>query len=180
MSRVGNKVLTIPGEVTITNEDNFLTVKGPKGELTRQFSKAMKININDGQVTVERPNDAKENRMLHGTTTALINNMIEGVSKGFEIALVLTGVGYRAQKQGTKLVLSLGYSHPVEVEPEAGIEIDVPSQTEIIVKGIDKQRVGEIAANIRKYRRPEPYKGKGVAYKGERIRRKEGKTAGKK
>lgn len=181
MSRIGNKVLTIPTGVTVELKDNnVVTVKGPKGELTKQFNQELKIKIEDGQVSVERPNDVKQMKMLHGTTTALINNMIIGVNNGFEIALQIIGVGYRANLQGNVLNLSLGYSHPIQYTPEDGITLEVPSQTEIIVRGIDKERVGEAAANIRKYRRPEPYKGKGIRYKDEHVRRKEGKTAGKK
>ncbi|OES45939.1 50S ribosomal protein L6 [Domibacillus iocasae] len=176
MSRVGKKVIELPEGVTITNNNNEVTVKGPKGELTRQFNKALTIEIEGSNVTVVRPSDSKEHRTIHGTTRALIANMVEGVSKGFERNLELVGVGYRAQKQGTKLVLSVGYSHPVEFEAENGIEIDVPANTKISIKGIDKERVGAIAANIRQVRPPEPYKGKGIRYEGEQVRRKEGKT----
>ncbi|MFX3624256.1 MAG: 50S ribosomal protein L6 [Ectobacillus sp.] len=178
MSRIGKKILEIPAGVTVTiADDNTVTVKGPKGELTRKFHADMKINIEDNTLTVERPSDQKEHRALHGTTRALIGNMVEGVTNGFQRGLELIGVGYRAQKQGNKLVLNVGYSHPVEITPEAGIEIEVPANTKIIVKGIDKQRVGELAANIRAVRAPEPYKGKGIRYEGEVVRRKEGKTA---
>lgn len=176
MSRVGKKVIELPEGVTITNNNNEVTVKGPKGELTRQFNKDLTIEIEGSNVTVVRPSDSKEHRTIHGTTRALIANMVEGVSKGFERNLELVGVGYRAQKQGTKLVLSVGYSHPVEFEAETGIEIDVPANTKISIKGIDKERVGAIAANIRQVRPPEPYKGKGIRYEGEQVRRKEGKT----
>lgn len=177
MSRVGNKILEIPQGVTITNNNNTVTVKGPKGELTRTFHPDMIIKLEDNTLTVERPSDNKEHRALHGTTRSLLGNMVEGVTNGYERALELIGVGYRASKQGNKLVLNVGYSHPVEIEPEAGIEIEVPANTKIIVKGIDKQRVGETAANIRAVRSPEPYKGKGIRYEGEQVRRKEGKTA---
>lgn len=178
MSRIGKKILEIPAGVTVTvSEDNTVTVKGPKGELTRTFSSDMAIKIEDNTLTVERPSDQKNHRALHGTTRALIGNMVEGVTNGFQRGLELIGVGYRAQKQGNKLVLNVGYSHPVEITPEAGIEIEVPANTKIIVKGIDKQRVGELAANIRAVRAPEPYKGKGIRYEGEVVRRKEGKTA---
>jgi large subunit ribosomal protein L6 len=178
MSRIGKKILEIPAGVTVTvDESNTVTVKGPKGELTRTFNSDMAIKIEENTLTVERPSDQKEHRALHGTTRALIGNMVEGVSNGFQRSLELIGVGYRAQKQGNKLVLNVGYSHPVEITPEAGIEIEVPANTKIIVKGIDKQRVGELAANIRAVRAPEPYKGKGIRYEGENVRRKEGKTA---
>ncbi|AJO16267.1 50S ribosomal protein L6 [Bacillus paralicheniformis] len=152
-------------------------MKGPKGELTRTFHPDMKIKIEDNVLTVERPSDNKEHRALHGTTRSIIGNMVEGVSKGFERGLELVGVGYRASKSGNKLVLNVGYSHPVEIVPENGIEIEVPSQTKVVVKGTDKERVGATAANIRAVRSPEPYKGKGIRYEGEMVRRKEGKSA---
>ena len=178
MSRIGKKILEIPAGVTITvAEDNTVTVKGPKGELTRKFNADMSIKIEENTLTVERPSEQKEHRALHGTTRALIGNMVEGVTTGFARGLELVGVGYRAQKQGDKLVLSVGYSHPVEMTPEAGLEVEVPAPTKIVIKGIDKQRVGEFAANIRAVRAPEPYKGKGIRYEGEVVRRKEGKTA---
>lgn len=178
MSRIGKKILEIPAGVTITvAEDNTVTVKGPKGELTRKFNADMSIKIEENTLTVERPSEQKEHRALHGTTRALIGNMVEGVTTGFVRGLELVGVGYRAQKQGDKLVLSVGYSHPVEMTPEAGLEVEVPVPTKIVIKGIDKQRVGEFAANIRAVRAPEPYKGKGIRYEGEVVRRKEGKTA---
>ncbi len=178
MSRIGKKILEIPAGVTVTiAEGNNVTVKGPKGELNRTFNKDLTIKIEENILTVERPNDDKKYRALHGTTRALLGNMVEGVSKGFERGLELIGVGYRAQKQGNKLVLNVGYSHPVEITPEAGIEIEVPANTKIVIKGIDKERVGALAANIRAVRAPEPYKGKGIRYEGEHVRRKEGKTA---
>ncbi|MCM3164452.1 50S ribosomal protein L6 [Metabacillus litoralis] len=178
MSRIGKKLLEIPAGVTINiADDNTVTVKGPKGELTRTFNIDMQIAIEDNVLTVTRPSDAKEHRALHGTTRSLLGNMVEGVSKGFERGLELIGVGYRASKSGNKLVLNVGYSHPVEITPESGIEIEVPSQTKVLVKGTDKERVGAIAANIRDVRPPEPYKGKGIRYEGEHVRRKEGKTA---
>ncbi|WP_201716421.1 50S ribosomal protein L6 [Rossellomorea arthrocnemi] len=177
MSRVGKLPVEIPSDVTLTvGEDNTVTVKGPKGELSRTFNSDIKIELEGNVATVTRPSDAKEHRALHGTTRALIANMVEGVSKGFQRNLELVGVGYRAQKQGTKLVLNVGYSHPVEIEPEQGIEIEVPANTKISIKGIDKERVGALAANIRAVRSPEPYKGKGIRYEGEYVRRKEGKT----
>lgn len=177
MSRIGLKVLEIPEGVEVKNNNNFVTVKGPKGELSRQFHQEMTIKIEDNVLTVERPSDHKEHRALHGTTRSLIGNMVEGVHKGFEKTLEIQGVGYRALKQGTKLVVNAGYSHPVEIEPQDGIEIDVPANTKVIVKGIDKELVGAVAANIRAIRPPEPYKGKGIRYAGEHVRRKEGKTA---
>jgi large subunit ribosomal protein L6 len=178
MSRIGKKPLEIPAGVTVTiADDNTVTVKGPKGELTRTFNSDIKITIEENVLTVSRPSDIKEHRALHGTTRSLLGNMVEGVSKGFERGLELIGVGYRASKSGNKLVLNVGYSHPVEITPETGIEIEVPTQTKILVKGTDKERVGAIAANIRDVRPPEPYKGKGIRYEGEHVRRKEGKTA---
>ncbi|WP_338752617.1 50S ribosomal protein L6 [Bacillus sp. FJAT-52991] len=176
MSRVGKKPIELPEGVTFTNENNTVTVKGPKGELTRTFNKDMKIEIEGNVISVIRPSESKEHRTNHGTTRALLANMVEGVSKGFEKSLELIGVGYRAQKQGNKLVLNVGYSHPVEMEPEAGVEVEVPSNTKVIVKGVSKERVGAFAANIRDVRPPEPYKGKGIRYEGEYVRRKEGKT----
>lgn len=177
MSRVGKKPIEVPAGVTVTvSDDNTVTVKGPKGELTRQFNKDMKIEQEGNVITVVRPSDSKEHRTIHGTTRALLANMVKGVSEGFSRSLELIGVGYRAQLQGKKLVLNVGYSHPVEFTPENGIEIEVPSNTKIVVKGIDKERVGAFAADIRAVRPPEPYKGKGIRYEGEYVRRKEGKT----
>lgn len=176
MSRVGKKPIEIPAGVTVTNENNFVTVKGPKGELSRSFNQDIQIVIEENVITISRPTDAKEHRALHGTTRAVLANMVEGVSKGFERSLDLIGVGYRAAKQGKKLVLNVGYSHPVEIEAEEGLEIEVPSNTKVIIKGADKERVGALAANIRGVRPPEPYKGKGIRYEGEFVRRKEGKT----
>ena len=176
MSRVGKKPIVIPAGVTVTLNNSTATVKGPKGELTRTFHPDITINVEENLVTITRPSDVKEHRALHGTTRAVLANMIEGVSTGFTRGLELIGVGYRAQKQGTKLVLNVGYSHPVEIEPEEGLEIEVPANTRIIIKGTDKERVGALAANIRGVRPPEPYKGKGIRYEGEFVRRKEGKT----
>lgn len=176
MSRIGNKVIEIPSGVTVDLKDATVTVKGPKGELVREISPAVTMEINDNEITFARENDLKENRSIHGTTRSLVNNMIEGVSTGFKKELELVGVGYRAQKQGNKLVLNVGLSHPVEFEPEEGISVEVPSNTQIVVEGYDKEKVGELAANIRAVRPPEPYKGKGVRYVGEFVRRKEGKT----
>ena len=177
MSRVGKKPIEIPAGVTVTiAADNNITVKGPKGELNRTFNPEITITQEENLITLTRPSDSKEHRTIHGTTRAVLANMVEGVSKGFERGLELIGVGYRAQKQGNKLVLNVGYSHPVEIEAEAGLEIEVPSNTKIIVKGTNKERVGALAANIRDVRPPEPYKGKGIRYEGEHVRRKEGKT----
>ncbi|MER2057415.1 MAG: 50S ribosomal protein L6 [Niallia sp.] len=176
MSRVGKKPIEVPAGVTVTIDKSTVTVKGPKGELTRTFNSDIAISLEENVINVTRPSDVKEHRALHGTTRALLSNMVEGVSKGFERGLELIGVGYRAQKQGNKLVLNVGYSHPVEIEPEAGIEIEVPSATKVVVKGTNKERVGALAANIRDVRPPEPYKGKGIRYEGEYVRRKEGKT----
>ncbi|MEB2300625.1 50S ribosomal protein L6 [Lysinibacillus xylanilyticus] len=177
MSRVGKKIIEVPANVTVTvAADNSVTVKGPKGELVRSFHQDMKIEQEGNVISVSRPSDSKEHRTNHGTTRALLANMITGVSAGFEKSLELIGVGYRAQLQGKKLVLNVGYSHPVEFTPEDGLEVEVPSNTKIIVKGISKERVGALASNIRDVRPPEPYKGKGIRYEGEYVRRKEGKT----
>ena len=181
MSRIGNKTITIPAGVEINiAEGNEVTVKGPKGTLTRQFNKALGITVEEGTLKVTRPNDEKHIKQLHGTTRALINNMVEGVHEGFKRELEIVGIGYRAAVAGNKLTLNIGYSHPVEITAEEGLTIECPNPTTIVVSGIDKQRVGELAANIRATRKPEPYKGKGIRYKGEHIRRKEGKTAAKK
>ncbi|MED1915285.1 50S ribosomal protein L6 [Brevibacillus sp. DP1.3A] len=175
MSRVGRKPIVVPAGVTLTLNGTELTVKGPKGQLVRSFHEDIKINIAENEVVVERPSDNKLHRSLHGTTRALVSNMVTGVSEGFTRTLELVGVGYRAAKTGNGVTLSLGFSHPVEVNPEEGIEIDVPNQTTLIVKGINKERVGQIAAEIRSLRKPEPYKGKGIRYNNEVVRRKEGK-----
>ncbi|GAB2695914.1 50S ribosomal protein L6 [Paenibacillus thermoaerophilus] len=180
MSRIGRKPINIPNGVTVDLSNTTLTVKGPKGSLTRELHKDMKVTIEGNVLTVERPSDHKLHRSLHGTTRSIINNMINGVTEGFSKSLELVGVGYRANKTGNKLVLNVGYSHPVEFEPEKGIEFEVPSQTKIIVRGIDKELVGATAAKIRETRLPEPYKGKGIKYEGERILRKEGKAGKKK
>ena len=177
MSRVGKKPIELPTGVTVTINGNTVTVKGQKGELTRNFHPDITINVEENIVNVVRPTDNKEHRALHGTTRSILGNMVEGVSKGYERGLELVGVGYRATKSGSKLILNVGYSHPVEIVPEEGVEVDVPSNTKVIVKGIDKERVGALAANIRDVRPPEPYKGKGIRYEGEAVRRKEGKTA---
>ncbi|MBS6374200.1 MAG: 50S ribosomal protein L6 [Erysipelotrichaceae bacterium] len=181
MSRIGNKAITIPAGVEVSISDkNEVTVKGPKGTLTRQFSEILGIKIEEGILTVSRPNEEKHTKQLHGTTRALLNNMVEGVSQGFEKTLELVGIGFRSAVSGNKLTLNVGYSHPVEFVVEEGVKMECVSATEIKVSGIDKQRVGEWAANIRAVRKPEPYKGKGIRYKGEHVRRKEGKTAAKK
>ena len=176
MSRIGNKPVVIPAGVTIDLKDNTVTVKGPKGELSNTFNQNITLVQNEGEVVFTRPDDSKENKTIHGTTRAVFNNMVVGVTEGFQRELELIGVGYRAQLQGKKLVLNVGYSHPVEFTPEEGLEIEVPSNTKVIVKGYDKQKVGELAANIRGVRPPEPYKGKGIRYVDEFVRRKEGKT----
>lgn len=177
MSRVGKKPIEVPADVTVTvGDNNAVTVKGPKGELSRTFNADIKIEQEGNVITLVRPSESKEHRTIHGTTRALLANMVEGVSKGFERGLELVGVGYRAQLQGNKLVLNVGYSHPVEFTPEDGLVVEVPSNTKIIVKGINKERVGALASNIRDVRPPEPYKGKGIRYEGEVVRRKEGKT----
>ena len=176
MSRIGNKPIEIPSGVTVDIKDQTVTVKGPKGELTRELSPVIELKIEDNIITFARPNDEKENRSIHGTTRSLVHNMIEGVSAGFKKELELVGVGYRAQKQGNKLVLNVGLSHPVEFEPVDGVTVEVPSNTQVVVEGFDKEKVGELAANIRAVRPPEPYKGKGIRYVGEYVRRKEGKT----
>ncbi len=180
MSRIGKLPIAVPKGVDVKlSGDNVLTVKGSKGTLTKQFHKDMIIKVEGEQITVERPSDLKIHKSLHGLTRTLVNNMVEGVTNGYQKTLDINGVGYRAQKQGKKLVLTLGYSHPVEMDDPEGITTEVPAPNKIIVKGIDKQVVGEVAAKIREKRPPEPYKGKGIKYETEVIRRKEGKTGGK-
>lgn len=177
MSRIGKAPITIPAGVEVKiDESNFVEVSGPKGKLTQQLSKEMKIEVAEGTVTVTRPTDNKKHRSLHGLTRSLLNNMVVGVSEGYAKTLEIVGVGYRAQKKGKELHLNLGFSHPVEMVDPEGIEVEVPNQTTIVVKGIDKQQVGNYAAVIRDWRKPEPYKGKGIRYQGEYVRRKEGKT----
>ena len=176
MSRIGNKVITVPAGVEVNIVDNFATVKGPKGELKQQFDKDMTFNIEGNEITVVRPSDSKRHRTVHGTTRAILANMVEGVSAGFKKELELIGVGYRAQMQGKKLVLSVGYSHPVEFEEIDGITLGVEGNTKVSIEGINKEVVGQYAAKVRAVRPPEPYKGKGIRYVGEYVRRKEGKT----
>ena len=179
MSRIGKKPISVPAGVTVTCENNHVTVKGPKGEIAKQFSPELGIAVEDGVITVTRPTDDKEHRSLHGLTRTLINNMVVGVTNGYEKVLEVNGVGYRASKQGKKLTLNLGYSHPVEMEDPEGLETVLDGQNKITVKGIDKEKVGQYAAEIRDKRRPEPYKGKGIKYADETIRRKVGKTGKK-
>lgn len=177
MSRIGRLPITVPAGVTVKVEDgNVVTVKGALGELKEKFNEDMEITLDGAVITVKRPSDKKEHRALHGLTRAMLNNMILGVSAGFKKELEIVGVGYRAQLQGKKLTLNVGYSHPVEVPDTPGISFEVPSNTSIVVKGIDKQAVGQVAADIRAIRPPEPYKGKGIRYKDEYVRRKEGKS----
>lgn len=180
MSRIGKKPVAIPAGVEVKMENGIITVKGPKGELTQPVDeKLVSVKIEDGNVIVERDDDTKEKRSAHGLYRTLIHNMVSGVTEGFEKKLELVGVGYRVEKKGDTLVLNLGYSHPIEMKDPEGITTEVPSQTEIIIKGIDKEQVGNYAAVIRKHRPPEPYKGKGIKYTGEVIIRKEGKSGAK-
>jgi large subunit ribosomal protein L6 len=177
MSRIGKQPVPLPSGVEVAIEPDLVRVSGPKGELHERVSSAMVIRQEDGQIVVQRPTDRGEHRALHGLTRSLIANMVEGVTQGFEKRLEIQGVGYRAQLQGRKLVLALGYSHPVEIDAPEGIDFEVPLPTRIVVRGISKQMVGEAAANIRKQRPPEPYKGKGIRYEGEYVARKVGKRA---
>ncbi|MDW7676952.1 MAG: 50S ribosomal protein L6 [Bacillota bacterium] len=177
MSRIGKKPIDLPQGVEIKVDDkNVVIVKGPMGTLSQQISKEIMVEVEGNVINISRPSDLKKHKSLHGLSRSLVANMVEGVTKGYEKKLEIVGVGYRANKQGNRVVLSLGFSHPVELTEPEGITLEVPTQTEIIVKGIDKQQVGNYAAKIRAYRKPEPYKGKGVRYAGEIIRRKEGKT----
>ena len=177
MSRIGRMPITIPAGVEVkVGENNVVTVKGPKGTLTKELHPEMKISVEAGVATVTRPSEEKMHKSLHGLTRTLLNNMVEGVTNGFSKELDVNGVGYRVQKNGKTLVLNLGYSHPIEMPEEDGITIDVPNPNKIIVSGIDKQKVGQFAAVIREQRPPEPYKGKGIKYATEHIRRKEGKA----
>jgi len=181
MSRIGRTPITVPAGVEITiDENNHVTAKGPKGTLERSFAPSMKIELGEGVLTVARPDDGKESRSLHGLTRTLLSNMVEGVTNGFKKELVVQGVGYKVAKDGTKLTMNIGYSHQVVVEDTADIKIEVPSQNTIVINGIDKQKVGQFAADVRKKRPPEPYKGKGIRYANEVVRHKEGKTGAKK
>ena len=181
MSRIGRAPITVPAGVEITlGDNNVVTVKGPKGTLTKQFNANMVIAMDNGVLTVSRPNDSKENRALHGLTRTLVNNMVVGVTEGYKKELDVNGVGYRVAKEGNKLVMNLGYSHQVIMEEKPGITIEVPGPNKIIINGCDKQAVGQFAAEVREKRPPEPYKGKGIKYVDEVIRRKVGKTGAKK
>lgn len=180
MSRIGRLPIAVPGGVNVSvDAENVVTVKGPKGELKQKIHQDITVALEDGVITVRRPSDDKNHRALHGLSRSLINNMVVGVTEGYAKGLDIVGVGYRAQKQGKKVVLTVGYSHPVEVEEIPGIELEVPTPNKIVVKGIDKQLVGSIAHNIREIRKPEPYLGKGIKYETEVVRRKEGKTGKK-
>jgi large subunit ribosomal protein L6 len=177
MSRIGNLPIQLPAGVELSVEGSTVTVKGPKGTLTQEIPRPMRVEREDGVVRIVRPDDERENRALHGLTRSLVANMVEGVTKGFEKQMEIHGVGYRVQLQGSDLVFSLGFSHTVPVKAPPGIEFTVASPTRFSIRGIDKQKVGQVAAEIRRLRRPDPYKGKGVRYAGEQIRRKAGKTA---
>ena len=176
MSRIGRKPVVVPAGVEVAVNGNIVTVKGPKGQLEQEISKNLTVEVKEGEVVVTRPDDSRENRAQHGLARTLINNMIIGVTQGFEKKMQLIGVGYKAEKKGNTLVMNLGYSHPVEMVDPEGITTEAPNATEVIVKGADKALVGNYAANIRAWRKPEPYKGKGIKYVDEVIRRKEGKT----
>lgn len=180
MSRIGHKVINIPAGTTVDVNTNVVTVKGPKGELTTTFNPMFTYEINGTELTVKRPNDLKQTKALHGTTRALLHNMVVGVSEGFKKSLIIVGIGYRAQMRGNDLVLNIGYSHEVVITPEQGVKITCTSATELVVEGCDRQAVGQTAARIRAVREPEPYNGKGIMFKDEHIIRKEGKRAGKK
>lgn len=179
MSRIGRKPIAIPAGVEVKVADGVVTVKGPKGTLTQKYNTAMNVEVAGNEVLVTRPNDEKENRSLHGLTRTLINNMVIGVTEGFKKELEVNGVGYRVQKQGSNLVMNLGYSHQVIVSEIPGITIEAPGPNQIVISGMDKQLVGQFAAEVREKRPPEPYKGKGIKYTTEHIRRKEGKAGGK-
>jgi len=179
MSRIGNRKIVIPEGVTVAVDNNVVTVKGPKGELSLEINRDITVTVNENELTVTRPNDLKIMKSLHGTTNANIKNMIVGVSEGYKSELEIVGVGYRFQVQGNKVNVNAGYSHPVVVDVPGDLKVEQVNATEIAISGIDKQKVSEFAANIRKIRKPEPYKGKGIRYKGEHIRRKEGKKAAK-
>jgi large subunit ribosomal protein L6 len=177
VSRIGKKPIEIPKGVTVSQDGNLVNVKGPKGELHHSVHSNIKIEINDAEVVVSRPNDSKENKSLHGLTRALIQNMVTGVDESYKKTLEIVGVGYRAELKGQNLLLNLGYSHPIYFMPPEGVTLETPSQTQVVVSGVDKQLVGQVAAKIRSFRKPEPYKGKGIKYSDEHIRRKAGKTA---
>ena len=177
MSRIGKMPITVPAGVEMTVDGTTVTVKGPKGELTRDFSELMTLKQDGDTITVERPDDTRESKSLHGLTRSLLNNMVVGVSTGFSKKLVMVGVGYRAALKGKDLEMQLGYSHPVNVECPEGITFEVPTPTEIVISGCSKEQVGQVAADVRKWRKPEPYKGKGIRYENEVIRRKLGKAA---
>jgi large subunit ribosomal protein L6 len=179
VSRIGKKPIAIPSGVTIRQDGGTIAVKGPKGELRTRVSEAMTISLENNEVTVTRPNDMAENRSAHGLTRTLINNMVQGVTEGYSRKLEIVGVGFRAEMRGKMLQLNLGYSHPIMFVPPEEIQLAAPVPTNVVVTGIDKQLVGQVAAKIRSFRPPEPYKGKGVKYEGEQIRRKAGKSAGK-
>ena len=177
MSRIGKQPIAIPDGVTVEVDDGLVTVKGPGGELSQRVVRDLRVIVDGGEVRVERPSDERDHRALHGLTRSLIANMVEGVTKGYEKRLEIQGVGYRAALKGSELELQVGFSHPVTMSAPAGIEFEVPAPNRIVVRGIDKQLVGEIAANVRKIRKPEPYKGKGIRYEGEYVRKKAGKAA---
>ena len=179
MSRIGKKPIPMPKGVDFSINGNTVKVKGPKGELTHTFTPSMVVRVENDEILVERPNDDKNERALHGLTRALIANMVQGVTEGFKKTLEIVGVGYKAEKKGKNLVVTVGYSHPIEYPEPSGITLTTPAPTVIVVEGIDKQKVGQVAAELRQFRKPEPYKGKGIRYQGEQVRRKAGKTAGK-
>ncbi len=179
MSRVGKKPITVPKGVTVTKNENIIKVKGPKGELQAEVHKNISIEIKDGELNVQRPDDSKQNKALHGLTRALIQNMVKGVTEAYQKTLEIVGVGYKAEQKGENLLLNIGYSHPIYLIPPAGITVQAATPTQIVISGIDKQLVGMISSKIRSFRKPEPYKGKGIKYSNEQIIRKAGKTAGK-
>jgi large subunit ribosomal protein L6 len=179
MSRIGKKPIPVPSGVTVSVDGSTIKVKGPKGELTRVIRSEIAVEQNDGELTLTRPNDSKENRAYHGLTRALIANMVEGVTSGFKKTLEIIGVGYRAEKKGEELVLTVGYSHQVKYPQPAGITLTAQTPTLVIIEGIDKQKFGQVAAELRAVRPPEPYKGKGIRYQGEQVRRKAGKAGSK-
>ncbi len=177
MSRIGKEPIAVPAGVEVSVDGSRVSVKGPRGQLQQSFHPDMRILLEDGTVRVERPSDERDHRSLHGLTRTLIANMVEGVTQGYEKRLEIVGVGYRAVLKGADLELAVGFSHPVSFRPPEGIEFEVPAPNRIVIRGIDKQLVGEIAANVRKVRKPEPYKGKGIRYEGEHVRKKAGKAA---